>query len=171
MQVCHNTDLITICKKQKEIKTIGWLEQVRIPMEKDKDGKDITPAYEDFLKSGTVRKPRITARDSFTDDIHRVGLISSRKMLAQKMLETKRNHWKIENSLHYVLDDLFREDRSPAKKSKNNLAVIRKIVYNLLRIAIIVEKPESGPTEMRDRFSDNLTLIEKYVFRGIPALR
>ena len=31
MQVCHNTDLITMCKKQKEIKTIGWLEQVRIP--------------------------------------------------------------------------------------------------------------------------------------------
>ena len=30
----------------------------------------------------------------------------------QEMLETKRNHWKIENSLHYVLDDLFREDRS-----------------------------------------------------------
>ena len=170
MQVCHNTDLITMCKKQKEIKTIGWLEQVRIPMEKDKDGKDITPAYEDFLKSGTVRKPRLTAGDSFTDDIQRGGLVSSRKMSAQKMLETKRNHWKIENSLHYVLDDLFREDRSPARKSKNNLAVIRKIVYNLLRIAIIVEKPESGPTEMRDQFSDNLTLMEKYLFRGIPTL-
>lgn len=37
MQICHNTDLITLCKKQKEIKTAGWLEQIRIPMEKDKD--------------------------------------------------------------------------------------------------------------------------------------
>ena len=34
---CHNTDLITLCKKQKEIKTAGWPEQIRIPMEKDKD--------------------------------------------------------------------------------------------------------------------------------------
>ena len=68
MQICHNTDLITLCKKQKEIKTVGWLEQIRIPMEKDKDGKDITPAYEDFIKNGTVRRPRITTGDDLTDD-------------------------------------------------------------------------------------------------------
>ena len=170
MQICHNTDLITLCKKQKEIKTVGWLEQVRIPMEKDKDGKDITPSYEDFIENGTVRKPRITTGDNLTDDIHQVGLISSRRMSAQETLETKRNHWKIENSLHHVLDDLFREDRSSARKSKNNLAVIRKIAYNLLRIAILREKTESGPTEMRDQFNDDLTLIEKYVFRGIAHL-
>lgn len=170
MQICHNTDLITLCKKQKEIKTVGWLEQIRIPMEKDKDGKDITPAYEDFIKNGTVRRPRITTGDAITDDIHQVRLISSREMSAQETLKIKRNHWKIENSLHYVLDDLFREDRSSARKSKNNLAVIRKIAYNLLRIAILREKTESGPTEMRDQFNDDLTLIEKYAFRGIAHL-
>lgn len=170
MQICHNTDLITLCKKQKEIKTAGWLEQIRIPMEKDKDWKDITPAYEDFIKNGTVRRPRITTGDDLTDDIHQVGLISSREMSAQETLKIKRNHWKIENSLHYVLDDLFREDRSSARKSKNNLAVIRKIAYNLLRIAILREKTESGPTEMRDQFNDDLTLIEKYAFRGIAHL-
>lgn len=170
MQICHNMDLITLCKKQKEIKTVGWLEQIRIPMEKDKDGKDITPAYEDFIKNGTVRRPRITTGDDLTDDIHQVGLISSREMSAQETLKIKRNHWKIENSLHYVLDDLFREDRSSARKSKNNLAVIRKIAYNLLRIAILREKTESGPTEMRDQFNDDLTLIEKYAFRGIAHL-
>lgn len=170
MQICHNTDMITICKKQNEIKTIGWLEQVRIPVEKDKGGKDITPTYEEFIKNGTVRKPRVTTGDNLTDDIHRVGLISSRRMSAQETLENKRNHWKIENSLHHVLDDLFREDRSSARKSKNNLAVIRKIAYNLLRIAILREKTESGPTEMRDQFNDDLTLIEKYVFRGIAHL-
>lgn len=170
MQICHNTDLITLCKKQKEIKTVGWLEQVRIPMEKDTDGKDITPAYEEFIKNGTVRKSRVTTGDNLTDDIHQIGLISSRRMSAQETLETKRNHWKIENSLHHVLDDLFREDRSSARKSKNNLAVIRKIAYNLLRIAILREKTESGPTEMRDQFNDDLTLIEKYVFRGIAHL-
>lgn len=170
MQICHNTDLITLCKKQKEIKTVGWLEQIRIPMEKDKDGKDITPAYEDFIKNGTVRRPRITTGDDLTDDIHQVGLISSREMSAQETLKIKRDHWKIENSLHYVLDNLFREDRSSARKSKNNLAVIRKIAYNLLRIAILREKTESGPTEMRDQFNDDLTLIEKYAFRGIAHL-
>ena len=140
-------------------------EQVRIPMEKDKDGKDITPAYEEFIKNGTVRKHRVTTGDNLTDDIHQVGIISSRRMSAQETLKIKRNHWKIENSLHHVLDDLFREDRSSARKSKNHLAVIRKIAYNLLRIAILREKIESGPTEMRDQFNDDLTLIEKYVFK------
>lgn len=170
MQICHNTDLLTLCKKQKEIETVGWLEQVRIPMEKDKDGKDITPAYGDFIKNGTVRNPRITTGDNLTNDIHQVGLISGRRMSARETLETKRNHWKIENSLHHVLDDLFREDRSSARKSRNNPAVIRKIAYNLIRIAILREKTESGPTEMRDQFNDDLTLIEKYVFRGIAHL-
>ena len=170
MQICHDTELITLCRKQSEIKTVGWLEQVRIPMEKDKEENDITPSYEEFIKKGTVRKPKITTGDTLTDEIHRVGIISSRNISAQEALEIKRNHWKIENSLHHVLDDLFREDRSSAKKSKNNLAVIRKIVYNLVRIAIFKEKKESGPTEMRDQFSDDLTLIEKYVFRGISRL-
>lgn len=87
--------LITLCKKQKEIKTVGWLEQVRIPMEKDKDGKDITPAYEDFIEKGTVRRPRIKTGDNLTDDIHQVELISSRRMSAQETLENKRNHRKI----------------------------------------------------------------------------
>jgi len=170
MQICHDTGLITLCRKQSEIKTVGWLEQVRIPMEKDEDGNDITPSYEEFLKKGTVRKPKISEGDMLTDAIHRVGIISSRKVSARKALEIKREHWRIENSLHHVLDDLFREDRSSARKSRNNLAVIRKIAYNLLRIGAIIEKKESGPTEMRDHFSDDLTLIEKYVFRGIPSL-
>jgi predicted transposase YbfD/YdcC len=73
-----------------------------------------------------VRKSRITTGDELADDIHQVGLISSREMSVQEMLTLKRDHWKIENSLHHVLDDLFREDRSWARKSKNNLAIFRK---------------------------------------------
>lgn len=114
---------------------------------------------------GTAKSVMDTIRNKEAD-----YLLTVKKGNPLTYQETKRNHWKIENSLYYVLDDLFKEGRSPARKSKNNLAVIRKIVYNLLRIAIIVEKPESGPTEMRDQFSDNLTLMEKYLFRGIPAL-
>ena len=90
MQVCHNTELITVCSKQAEISTVGWLEQVRIPMEKDCEGNDITPDYSAFLKNGTVRKPRVTTGDNLTDDIHRVGIISSRVLTAREALEIKR---------------------------------------------------------------------------------
>jgi predicted transposase YbfD/YdcC len=117
-----------------------------------------------------MREPRITTGDELTDDIHQVGLISSREMSAQEMLTLKRGHWKIENSLHHVLDDLFREDRSSARKSRNNLAILRKFAYNILRIAIMTEKQESGPTEMSDEFADDLTLVEKYVFRELARI-
>lgn len=61
-------------------------------MEKDSEGNDITPGYERFLRNGSVRKPKITTGDGLTDDIHQVGLLSSRKMSAQEMLTLKRNH-------------------------------------------------------------------------------
>lgn len=53
-----------------------------------------------------------------------------------------RNHWRIENSLHHVLDELFHEDRSAARNSKNNMAVLRKFAYNILRLAIMAKKQE-----------------------------
>jgi hypothetical protein len=76
----------------------------------------------------------------------------------------------VENKLHHVLDDTFREDRSPAKKSKNNLALIRKIAYNLLRISMIREYPKYTMPEVMDAFSDNLELLGKYIFSSIPPL-
>ena len=170
IQTCQNTEMITLCKTQNEIQTVAWLEQVRIPMEKDSEGNDITPGYESFLRNGSVRKPKITTGDRLTDDIHQVGLLSSRKMSAQEMLAMKRNHWRIENSLHHVLDELFHEDRSAARNSKNNMAGLRKFAYNILRLAIMAKKQEPGPTEMRDEFSDNLTLVETYVFKEVAHL-
>ncbi|KAA6316899.1 hypothetical protein EZS27_032862 [termite gut metagenome] len=46
-----------------------------------------------------------------------------------------RNHWKIENSLHWTLDMVFREDeqRKRAKHAAENFAIVRKIALNLLK--------------------------------------
>lgn len=171
METCHNTSILTMTKNTPCIKTIGWLRQVRIPMEKDPAGNDITPDYETFLKQGTSRKPKITAGDDLTDDIHMVGIISNVEIGAEDALKIKREHWKIENNLHHVLDDVFREDRSSAKKSRNNLALIRKFAYNILRIASIQENIEKGHQEMSDLFADDLDLLSRYVFKGIESFR
>ena len=80
-----------------------------------------------------------------------------------------REHWAIENRLHHVLDESFREDRSPAKKTRNNLALIRKYAYNILRIAMLSEDCEGIMTEAMDDFCDDLSLIGKYVFNGIAS--
>ena len=46
-----------------------------------------------------------------------------------------RDHWKVENNLHWVLDVTFREDeqRKRAKNAAKNFAIVRKITLNLLK--------------------------------------
>jgi predicted transposase YbfD/YdcC len=45
-----------------------------------------------------------------------------------------RRHWQIENNLHWVLDNVFSEDKSRVRQNNagENLAYIRKIVLNVL---------------------------------------
>jgi predicted transposase YbfD/YdcC len=46
-----------------------------------------------------------------------------------------RTHWRIENTLHWVLDVVFDEDRSRARKDNagENLAILRRLALNLLQ--------------------------------------
>lgn len=169
-RACRFPALLT--EKQEEwpfIRTVGEAEQIRIPIERDENGKDITPDEETFRKQGSRRKPKPKKGDGEDSDIQITGMISDRELTAEEMGRYKRAHWSVENKLHHVLDDTFREDRSPAKKSKNNLALLRKISCNLLRIAMIREKRADLMTEMMDEFCDDHALIEKYVFRGIKS--
>jgi len=61
--------------------------------------------------------------------------ISSLPAEAKSILKAKRNHWKIENQVHWVLDIAFREDQSRVRKdhSAENLAVLRHVALNLLK--------------------------------------
>ena len=61
--------------------------------------------------------------------------ISSLKAPAEKMLEAVRQHWSIENSLHWTLDMTFREDQCRVRKdhAPQNLATLRQISHNLLK--------------------------------------
>src|SRR5439155_20177030 len=46
-----------------------------------------------------------------------------------------RQHWEVENRLHWVLDVLFREDACPVRvgEGAHNLARLRHLALNLLR--------------------------------------
>ena len=92
------------------------------------------------------------------------------EMSAKDMGKCKRDHRSVENRLHHVLDDTFREDRSPAKGSKNNLALIRKFAINILRLAQIQRDLSVPMTEMMDLFCDDKELQKKYIFREIKSL-
>jgi predicted transposase YbfD/YdcC len=61
--------------------------------------------------------------------------ISSRQPNAQGFGTRVRGQWSIENSLHWLLDVVLREDESRIRKehSAENMAVVRHIAINLLR--------------------------------------
>lgn len=61
--------------------------------------------------------------------------ISSWRASAHAFLQTIREHWQIENGLHWVLDIAFREDESRVRKdhAPQNLATLRHIALNLLK--------------------------------------
>ena len=168
--VCRECGLLT--KTQEEwpfVKTVGLARQIRIPVERDAQGNDITPDIKTFLEKGSRRRPKPVQDEDIGRDLQRTGMISDMELGAEEMGRIKREHWSVENRLHHVLDDTFREDRSPAKKSKNNLALIRKFAYNILRIAMLAGDCREIMTEAMDEFSDDPFLRKKYVFSGIKS--
>lgn len=70
----------------------------------------------------------VTSRES------RYYLLSSR-MPAEAFASAVRNHWGIENKLHWVLDMAFREDECRVRQgnSAENLAILRHMALNLLK--------------------------------------
>lgn len=170
-QICNDASHLTKTQKEwRHVQSIGRMKQVRIPIEKDNQGNDVTPSKEEFLRKGSKRVPVPSAEEGIGKNIQCTALISDLILTAEELGNIKRMHWSIENRLHHVLDDTFREDRSPAKKSRNNLSLIRKFAYNILRLAMYETGLTTIMTEMMDCFCDNAALREKYVFEGIASL-
>ena len=65
----------------------------------------------------------------------RYFIFSDTEMTAEKLLRQAREHWAIENKLHWMLDVAFREDdsRIRAGNAAANLSLVRKLALNLLR--------------------------------------
>lgn len=61
--------------------------------------------------------------------------ISSLPPDANRLLRAVRHHWRIENSLHWVLDVIFHEDDARLRigHGAENFAILRRMVLNLLR--------------------------------------
>ena len=61
--------------------------------------------------------------------------LSSLPVEAKRLAEAVRGHWSIENSLHWILDVVFREDDSRVRvgHAAENFALIRRIALNLLQ--------------------------------------
>jgi predicted transposase YbfD/YdcC len=60
--------------------------------------------------------------------------ISSTQSDPKKHLFYSREHWQVENNLHWVLDVVFKEDQATlAEQAAHNMAVMRKLILNMIK--------------------------------------
>lgn len=79
-----------------------------------------------------------------------------------KMAKIIRSHWSIENSLHWVLDVTFSEDkcRARVKNAPENMSILRKLVVNLLQK---IRKPNESLKSLRIRAAANENKLLNFV--------
>jgi predicted transposase YbfD/YdcC len=103
---------------------IGWL-----------DGDRRFPGEYRFPKIAALAAVDARVYEKGAERIQRRFYIASRKMSAAELARAVRGHWAIENSLHWVLDVVFREDRARTRTGHGpaNMAVVRHFALNLVR--------------------------------------
>jgi len=97
--------------------------------------------------------------------------IVSRHMTGEEFACYSRKHWAIENSLHWVLDDALREDRCTARigHATENLGLMRKIVYNLMKL-----DPDVQGMSVRAKqvyYRNNPDAVSKLLFEVVPGTK
>ncbi|MBU9726348.1 ISAs1 family transposase [Diplocloster modestus] len=84
---------------------------------------------------GVIRScTQVVGKEACETMVHYV-IFSKESMSAAELLKTKRAHWSIENSLHWVLDVDFGEDsmRMRAGYAAENMNIMRHLALNLLK--------------------------------------
>lgn len=136
--ISYDTECISDKSKWKTVKAIG-----RIDVYREENGKSsITKNY----------------------------YILSEKFNIDRFIIVTREHWNIECSLHWRLDVILDEDHSTNKKdnSIDNLAIIRKIVFNLARL-----DNSMGNLTLKKkmtRYAFDFHNIENLIFKVIPFI-
>ncbi|PBB88912.1 ISAs1 family transposase [Mesorhizobium sp. WSM3864] len=99
-----------------------------LPLARLKDA----PAFPGLKAIGRVEALRTTADGKTTTSVRYIAL--SKVLTPNKLAETVRAHWTIENQLHWSLDVVFHEDDARTRKDNapQNLAVIRRLAQNIL---------------------------------------
>lgn len=119
-------------------KAHGRIEDRRVFVSRDVDwltGQRRFPGEHRFAKIAAVAK--VESRTELNDRCRSETryFIASRPITARDLAQAVRAHWRIENTLHWVLDVTFREDLSRLRKGHGakNMAVVRHFALNLVR--------------------------------------
>lgn len=89
--------------------------------------------WQDLRSFAVIERERTVGERT---SIERAYYISSLPADAARIARAVKSHWEVENQLHWCLDVQLNEDQSRVRTgfAANNLAIVRHIVMNLLRL-------------------------------------
>jgi predicted transposase YbfD/YdcC len=81
-----------------------------------------------------LERVRVLAAKTEVEVVYGISSLSRERAQARRLLALAREHWGIENKLHYVKDETLGEDRCRARvgATPEVLAVVRNVVVHLL---------------------------------------
>lgn len=134
----YNVDCISNKEKWKSVNAIGRIDVYRIENDKEK----VTKHY----------------------------YILSKAFELSTFMNITREHWNIECGLHWRLDVIMDEDHSRNREgdSINNLSLIRKIVFNLVKLDKSMGEKLTMKQKMT-RYISDFKNIENLIFNVIPS--
>ena len=93
--------------------------------------------------------------------------ISSRVMSAHAFLQAVRDHWLVENQLHWVLDVVFGEDGHQLRKGHGpeNFSLLRKLVHALIKSG----NPKHGIKGTRELAGWDPAYLEKIISQAMAS--
>jgi predicted transposase YbfD/YdcC len=91
--------------------------------------------YQGWADLQTIVRVRRERRLTDKTETEIAYYISSLPPQAELLLEATRFHWAVENSLHWVLDVIFREDDSRVRSgdAAQNMAILRQFALNIIK--------------------------------------
>ena len=91
--------------------------------------------WEGLSGIGMIRSERQLVNSIDVETSVEYVIFSKKDMSAKELLNAKRAHWGIENSLHWVLDMDFREDESRMRMGNcaKNMSIFRHLALNLIK--------------------------------------
>lgn len=115
--------------------------------------------YEGWTDLQTIVRVQRERRLPDKTEINTAYYISSLPAEADVLLDATRFHWAVENSLHWVLDVIFREDAARVRvgHAAHNMAILRQMALN------IIKKDKSKGSIRTKRFKAGLdvTFLER----------
>ena len=149
-------------------KNHGRIERRKYYLYNDSKSTIADPVWDNIVSS--IGKIEVTReytgynKKTVTDHYY----VMSKNMTIDEFKRATRSHWGIECSLHWVLDVVFNEDSSTNHigESIHNLSLIRKIVFNLVKLDDSFGKV---PTNRRlTNYQHDFSHIENLIFSVIP---